>query len=94
MNARRAYVSGVVQGVAFRWHTREKALELGVRGWVRNLRDGRVEVLADGDEDALERLFEWLSRGPAAARVSGLEEVPTGAEQAGDGFEILPTVSI
>lgn len=94
MSVRRAYVSGVVQGVAFRWHTREKALELGVRGWVRNLRDGRVEVLAEAEEEVLEKFFSWLQVGPSAARVTGVEVLDPDTASAGASFEIQPTGSI
>jgi acylphosphatase len=75
------YISGRVQGVFYRSNTRRKALELGLKGWVRNLRDGRVEIVAEGDEERLERLIEWCRRGPPMARVTGLEvrwENPTG----------------
>jgi acylphosphatase len=75
------YVSGRVQGVFYRSNTRRKALELGLKGWVRNLGDGRVEIVAEGGEERLERLIEWCRRGPPMARVTGLEvrwENPTG----------------
>lgn len=66
---RRCYVSGRVQGVGFRFATRQQgdALDLEVRA--RNLADGRVEVLARGSDRALDALCEWLHRGPAYARV-------------------------
>lgn len=72
MAAARFFVSGRVQGVAFRVHTRAQALALGLRGHARNLDDGRVEVLAIGDEDAIERLADWLQHGPPLARVDGV----------------------
>ncbi len=58
-----AWVHGQVQGVGFRWWTRSRALELGLVGRASNLADGRVEVVAEGDRDACERLLELL-RGP------------------------------
>jgi acylphosphatase len=64
-----ALVSGRVQGVAFRWYARNAAAELGLRGWVRNRRDGRVEVCVEGDRANLEDFAAWLHRGPALARV-------------------------
>lgn len=67
------YVSGRVQGVFFRAHTREQAILFGVTGWVRNLPDGRVEVLASGEEAQIKHLQEWLQRGPEQARVLKLE---------------------
>lgn len=69
------WVSGLVQGVAFRYHTRVLARELGVRGWVRNLPDGRVEVWAEGERAELERLVAWLRHGPPSAHVQGVEVV-------------------
>jgi len=64
------YVEGKVQGVWFRASTQEKALELGVTGWVQNLPDGRVEVLACGEKEKIAALHEWLKRGPELARVT------------------------
>lgn len=63
------YVSGRVQGVFFRAATRERALDLGLTGYARNLRDGRVEVLACGPAQALAELQAWLWEGPPAAQV-------------------------
>lgn len=70
--ARRAFVSGRVQGVWFRGATAERAASLGVRGYARNLGDGRVEVLAVGAGSAVAALVEWLHRGPPAAHVTGV----------------------
>lgn len=72
-HARRWHVRGRVQGVFFRASTREQAQALGLAGYARNLPDGRVEVLAVGARDALDRLEEWLWEGPRMARVEGLE---------------------
>ncbi len=66
----RCYVTGRVQGVGFRYATAEKALALGVTGYVRNLPDRRVEVLACGEEKAVTALRDWLWQGPQLARVS------------------------
>jgi len=76
--ARRAFVSGRVQGVYFRASTRDRARELGVTGHARNLADGRVEVLACGPVTAVEQLCAWLWQGPPAARVDAVvvETVP------------------
>lgn len=68
-----AYVSGRVQGVYFRQSTRQVARQLGLIGWVRNLADGRVEVWAQGPEEAVDRLVDWLWQGPTPARVTGVE---------------------
>jgi acylphosphatase len=71
--ARRCYVSGRVQGVFFRASTRDRALALGVGGHARNLADGRVEVLAVGEPDAVDALIAWLSIGPPAAQVTSVD---------------------
>jgi acylphosphatase len=68
-------VTGVVQGVGFRWFVRERARRLGLSGWVRNLPDGSVEVAASGDDAQLALLREELSRGPRGASVAALEPV-------------------
>lgn len=72
------YVSGKVQGVWFRASTREQALRLDIRGWARNLPDGRVEVLACGEKEKIAELYEWLKHGPQLAKVTDLsyEELP------------------
>ena len=62
-------MTGRVQGVFFRASTRQRALELGCRGYARNLADGRVEVLAVGEPTAVHTLVEWLWQGPPAAHV-------------------------
>ena len=63
------FVRGLVQGVYFRHYTEDTALRLGLTGWVRNLRDGRVEVLCEGPIERLEEMIEWCRSGPPAARV-------------------------
>lgn len=73
-HARVFLVSGRVQGVGYRFFVERQARELGLRGYVRNLSDGRVEVYAIGDDAALERLRERLREGPPASRVERLEE--------------------
>jgi acylphosphatase len=76
--ARRFTVRGEVQGVGFRWAARDEAIRLGLVGTVRNLRDGAVEALAQGEPDAVERFAAWLARGPRWAEVREVttEEVP------------------
>ena len=74
MNQRvRVVVRGRVQGVAFRHYTSLRAEKLGVSGWVRNLADGSVEGLFEGDETAVQALVEWCHSGPPAARVERLD---------------------
>ncbi len=75
------FVSGRVQGVFFRYETRDKAHELGVHGWVRNLPDGRVEAIVEGRKDEVEKLVEFCCTGPPGAKVVNLDlkwENPTG----------------
>jgi len=69
----RIFVSGRVQGVFFRLHTEEKARELGITGWVRNLNDGRVEAVLEGEKGKVEELIEWAKGGPKSARVDGVD---------------------
>lgn len=65
-------VSGRVQGVCYRAYTQREARRLGLTGWVRNLLDGRVEVMASGSPAALEEFRQWLHRGPPQAAVNGV----------------------
>lgn len=65
-----ATVSGKVQGVWFRASTQQEAERYGLTGWVRNLPDGRVEVLACGEKEKIARFCEWLKKGPSQAEVS------------------------
>lgn len=86
--AARFYVSGRVQGVAFRAHTRQQALALGLRGYARNLADGRVEVLAAGEANAIDALANWLRHGPPLARVDALTREAADAAEVGQGFAV------
>ncbi len=67
------YVSGRVQGVYYRQNALKVAADLGVYGWTKNLNDGRVELLIEGDKDAVETMVEWCKKGPMFARVSQLQ---------------------
>lgn len=82
------FVSGVVQGVFFRAHTQNAAQNLGLNGWVRNLRDGRVEIVAEGPHAALNQLVSWCQTGPPHARVDDVNA--TWREETGEfnRFEI------
>ena len=80
-------VSGTVQGVAYRAYTRQQAKELGLAGWVRNLRDGRVEAVFEGSPEIVEQMVQWCHSGSPAAVVSQVETTygpPTGVQ----GFEV------
>lgn len=91
MIARRFIVGGQVQGVFFREWTVRKAREIGVSGWVRNLRDGRVEVYATGDASALNRLLAELKQGSPASQVDHVEVEDAKAEPL-EGFTRRQTV--
>lgn len=69
----RAFISGRVQGVFFRGFTKSEATSLKIHGWVRNLRDGRVEVLAEGNKGALDELLGRIREGPPSARVEKVD---------------------
>jgi len=82
------FVSGRVQGVFFRSETKYKADSHGVKGWVRNLPDGRVEAVFEGEEEAVKALVEFCKQGPAGARVTKVDlawEEPAGTLE---GFKI------
>ena len=66
-------ISGRVQGVAFRAATRETAIALNLTGWVKNLQDGRVEAVFEGDEAQVEIMRRWCKHGPPPARVTGVD---------------------
>lgn len=67
------YASGKVQGVYFRQHTRHQAQNRGVNGWVRNLDDGRLEAVFEGEEAAVQAMIEYCRHGPKDAQVTGLQ---------------------
>ena len=73
----RLEISGRVQGVGFRWYTREKARRWGLAGWVRNKADGSVEVMVEGTTAAIDGLIEMLRAGPPGATVSDVRRVPS-----------------
>lgn len=84
------WVSGVVQGVFYRANCAREAEDAGVRGWVRNLADGRVEAVFEGDGPDVERMLVWARSGSPEAVVEKVEvrgEVPQGDAR----FEVLPT---
>ena len=67
------FISGIVQGVFFRAHTRNQARSLNLTGWVRNMDDGRVEVIAEGLCSKIHEFISWCHQGPAAASVRGVD---------------------
>ena len=86
--ARRYVISGRVQGVGFRFFTEAVAAREGLHGWVRNAPDGSVEILAEGDAEAIERFERQVRHGPSRARVTNVqvqEELP---EHRATGFSV------
>jgi acylphosphatase len=84
----RLTVHGRVQGVGFRYAAREAAIACGVSGWVRNLPDGTVEIVAQGPPDAIESLVTWAERGPRHAAVHRVARERRDPEPGLEGFEI------
>jgi acylphosphatase len=87
--AKRAHIilTGVVQGVGFRMYAQRQARSLGLRGYVRNLPDGGVEMVAEGDDAAVERLIAWARVGPPSAEVDDVRVTYQPTEGFG-GFDI------
>ncbi len=82
-----ALISGRVQGVWYRASTRDEATRLGLTGWVKNLPDGRVELVAEGTAQAVDALIQWCHQGPPYAGVDEVdvkEQAPTGKYDAFD----------
>ena len=69
----RVYIFGTVQGVFFRDNTRKRAIELGLNGYAKNLLDGNVEVVAEGDENKIKELIEFIRKGPGIAKVTDIK---------------------
>ncbi len=89
--AERFIVTGRVQGVGYRWWTVGTAQRLGLRGWVRNRRDGSVEIQAIGPADRLEALALACETGPRAARVAEIQRFPAEDDDS-TGFDERPTI--
>ncbi|WP_377705768.1 acylphosphatase [Pseudoduganella sp. UC29_71] len=88
--AKRLTIEGRVQGVGYRASLADRAAALGLRGWVRNRRDGAVEALVDGDAQAIDAIVSWARRGPPAARVASVAIEDAAPAEPG-AFNILPT---
>jgi len=85
----RLKIVGVVQGVGYRWSMVQEARRLGIRGGVRNRRDGSVEAIVTGPTRALEQIIAWARQGPPSARVASVDVVA--GEGAYESFESWPT---
>ena len=84
-------ISGKVQGVGYRYSTVQEAQKLGIRGWVRNLLDGRVEAIFEGTEPLIEQMLQWCHEGPGSAKVMDVT-IETVEPQLYQGFEVRETV--
>ncbi len=82
------YVSGQVQGVFFRDSTRQRAEELGLAGWVKNLPDGRVEALFEGPSERVREMVRWCKEGPSHANVENVDTEFEASEGDLTGFEV------
>jgi acylphosphatase len=92
MIARRIVVRGRVQGVGYRAAMSDAARDFGVAGWVRNRMDGTVEVMLQGEPDAVARAIAWCRRGPAPARVTAIDIVDEAVSESVAAFTLRPTV--
>lgn len=82
------FISGKVQGVCYRIYLKKKAEENKVVGWVRNLRDGRVEAVLEGEDCDVEEVLKWCRRGPPAAKVEEVEVLSEPSSEKLSGFSI------
>lgn len=88
MARKHVFISGRVQGVYFREYTRREAERLGVKGWVRNLPDGRVEAVFEGPDDVLDKIISWCHQGSPGASVTKVEVIDEATEQQFNDFRI------
>lgn len=88
LKAVRCQISGRVTGVGFRYTARERATDLGLTGWIRNISGGRVETFAQGPAGLVDVFLTWLHDGPTAARVERVDEVPALPDPRFQAFEV------
>ncbi len=81
-------VSGKVQGVFYRASCQEVAQALGLTGWIRNLSDGNVEALVQGEKEKIEKLIEWCKKGPAGAKVNNVNITWGNAQEEFKNFDV------
>lgn len=86
------FISGTVQGVYFRQNTLQKAQELHILGWIRNLKDGRVEAIFEGNDECIEKILSWCKVGPQGAVVKSIEIIPEDYVGEFFDFKILKSV--
>jgi acylphosphatase len=82
------FISGRVQGVFFRAYTEQEAKKLGVKGWVRNLPDGRVEAVFEGENSAVDQMVAWCHKGSPSAKVTDVEVIEEPYKGEFSDFEI------
>ncbi|MDO8721126.1 MAG: acylphosphatase [Syntrophales bacterium] len=76
MKRTQVFISGSVQGVFYRATTQKTAISFNLTGWVRNLPDGRVEAVFEGNDGDVDAMLEWCRKGPSSARVTDIEAIP------------------
>lgn len=89
MKVAHVFISGFVQGVGFRQCVKRKAKELNLYGWVKNLPDGRVEILLQGPKEKIEKMVELCQKGPFLSEVENVNVVWEDTDQKYDNFEIV-----
>ena len=82
-------VSGIVQGVGFRYATLKKANELGITGWIKNRIDGKVETVIEGENDSLKQMLSWLKKGPSQANITDTEVQELIYKDEYDSFKLM-----
>jgi len=92
MPRRRIFVQGQVQGVGYRAYAADEAMRLGLKGWVRNRRDGQVEALVEGADGAVADFIAWCRRGSPAARVQSVDARDDVSTDELGPFQVRPTV--
>ncbi|HBG14985.1 MAG TPA: acylphosphatase [Synergistaceae bacterium] len=85
----RVIITGIVQGVGFRWRARRTAMALDVHGWIRNRPDGSVEAVLQGPSNLVDEMLDWVSKGPPGAVVMGITTSPCEADPDLPDFQIL-----
>lgn len=89
MAVKHILVSGKVQGVGFRKFVQKRAKQSSLRGWVRNLGDGRVEIMARGAEEDFAKFLDWIRRGPPGSIIEAFAESTSASEVSYDSFEVV-----
>jgi acylphosphatase len=88
MKRHHLYVSGIVQGVGFRWYAQRIGKRIGVYGWVKNLPDGRVEIVVEGKDEKVERFIKELKEGYLGENIRDIEKIEEEYKGEFKGFEI------